>query len=267
MGEWRPGDRPEKKDKEKRYYFLKLTAGFFKDKNIRKLRKMAGGDTYALITLEIFLEALENDNRLYYDGIEDTFPKELALAIDESPENVKIAVDFLLTNGWLVEETEDTFYTPKGAEMSGSISARTMRRYRAQEKEETAILSAQCPQVSALLPDDVRGVTADVRHIRDRYRTRDRDRGRVQRGGKNIHPLTELFPEAFDPKKSKVIPTVSDVADFTRQTGIKYIDPGDFYSTFSEEDWKADGVDITDWKSLLIGLELEALSEANGVAE
>ena len=45
------------------------------------------------------------DNRLYYDGIEKSFAEELALAIDEAAEDVKIAVDFLLSNGWLVEES------------------------------------------------------------------------------------------------------------------------------------------------------------------
>ena len=119
--------KDDKEKKEKRYYFLKLSTSFFKDKAIKKLRKLPGGDTYALITQEIFLEALENDNRLYYDGIEDTFAKELALSIDESPEAVQVAVDFLLNCGWLVEEDPETYYAPKGAELSGSISARTLR--------------------------------------------------------------------------------------------------------------------------------------------
>lgn len=33
----------------KRYYWLKLPDGFFRQKAIKKLRKIAGGDTYTII--------------------------------------------------------------------------------------------------------------------------------------------------------------------------------------------------------------------------
>ena len=257
MGDWRPGDRPARQDREKRYYFLKLTAGFFKDKSIKKLRRMAGGDTYALITLEIFLEALENDNRLYYDGIEKSFAEELALAIDEAAEDVKIAVDFLLSNGWLVEESIDTYYTPKGAEMSGSISARTLRRYKAKEKEELDKMTTECPQLSARCP---------TYRYRDRARDRERTRGSAEGDFRNL-PLHELYPEAFDPRKDKAIPTLSEVVEYAQKNGIRLVNPGLFFSTFSEADWKSDDKDITDWKSLLIALELEELSAGSGVQE
>ena len=35
----------------KRYYWLKLPDGFFRQKAIKKLRKIAGGDTYTCFTL------------------------------------------------------------------------------------------------------------------------------------------------------------------------------------------------------------------------
>lgn len=36
----------------KRYYWLKLPDGFFRQKAIKKLRKIAGGDTYTIIYLK-----------------------------------------------------------------------------------------------------------------------------------------------------------------------------------------------------------------------
>ena len=157
------------KRKEKKYYYLKLTTSFFKDKAIKKLRKLPGGDTYALITLEIFLEALENDSRLYYDGIEDTFAKELALTINESPEAVQVAIDFLLSCGWLTEESQDVFYAPKGAEMSGSITKRALRYRKQQEKNKTEKLPQDFRNTSAQLPDN-------FRNIRDIDRDKDKER-------------------------------------------------------------------------------------------
>lgn len=44
----------------KRYYWLKLKNNWFNDKRIKKLRSVAGGDTYVIIYLKI-----ANDNILY----------------------------------------------------------------------------------------------------------------------------------------------------------------------------------------------------------
>ena len=38
----------------KRYYWLKLKDDFFTSKRIKKLRAMAGGDTYLIIYLKLF---------------------------------------------------------------------------------------------------------------------------------------------------------------------------------------------------------------------
>ena len=42
----------------KKYYWLKLNEGFFRDKKIKKLRKIAGGDTYTVIYLKMQLLSL-----------------------------------------------------------------------------------------------------------------------------------------------------------------------------------------------------------------
>lgn len=57
----------------KRYYWLKLPDGFFRQKAIKKLRKIAGGDTYTIIYLKMLLVAMKQDGRLYFEGVEATF--------------------------------------------------------------------------------------------------------------------------------------------------------------------------------------------------
>ena len=39
----------------KKYYWLKLKADWFSDKRIKKLRSIAGGDTYTIIYLKMML--------------------------------------------------------------------------------------------------------------------------------------------------------------------------------------------------------------------
>lgn len=68
---------------EKKYYWLKMTDQFFEDKAIKKLRKIAGGDTYTIIYLKMLLTAIKQGNKMYFEGIEDDFMEELALELDE----------------------------------------------------------------------------------------------------------------------------------------------------------------------------------------
>ena len=62
---------------------------------MKKLRKIAGGDTYTIIYLKLQLLSLQHEGYLFFDGIEDTFAEELALILDEEVENVKVAIAFL----------------------------------------------------------------------------------------------------------------------------------------------------------------------------
>lgn len=90
----------------KRYYWLKLQNDFFSSKRIKKLRKLAGGDTYTIIYLKMQLLALKKDGQLEYTGLEDTFAEEIALDIDESPEDVQVTINYLLSCG-LMETNDD----------------------------------------------------------------------------------------------------------------------------------------------------------------
>lgn len=79
----------------KRLYWLKLKEDFFKSKEMKKLRKVAGGDTYVIIYLKMQLLSLKNEGKLYFDGIDDDFASELALELDEEVENVRITLSYL----------------------------------------------------------------------------------------------------------------------------------------------------------------------------
>lgn len=92
---------------EKKYYWLKMTDQFFEDKAIKKLRKIAGGDTYTIIYLKMLLTAIKQGNKMYFEGIEDDFMEELALELDEDTDNVKVTVSYLKSKG-LIEVLLET---------------------------------------------------------------------------------------------------------------------------------------------------------------
>ena len=111
----------------KRYYWLKFKEDFFDSKRIKKLRKMAGGDTYVIIYLKMQLKALKTDGMLEFTGVEQDFADELALDIDESPDDVRVVLTFLLTYGMCECSDNIHYYLPYVIENTGSETAATQR--------------------------------------------------------------------------------------------------------------------------------------------
>ena len=86
----------------KKYYWLKLKEDFFRDKKIKKLRSIAGGDTYTIIYLKMQLLSLKNEGKLFFENVEDNFIEEIALEIDEKIEDVKVCVLYLIKTGFFL---------------------------------------------------------------------------------------------------------------------------------------------------------------------
>lgn len=121
----------------KRYYWLRLQHDFFDSKRIKKLRRMAGGDTYTIIYLKMQLLSLENDGYLRWTGLEDTFADELALDLDESPDDVQVTLQYMLRCG--LAETDDdnaSIFLPYVACNTGSECASTIRSRECRERQK-----------------------------------------------------------------------------------------------------------------------------------
>ena len=120
----------------KRYYWLKLKDDFFRQKEIKKLRRIAGGDTFTIIYLKIQLLSLKDNGKLFYEGIEDNFAEELALEIDEDVDNVQVTLNYLIRHGLLEEVKQDEYVLPQTMSAIGSesASAERVRKNRAKTK-------------------------------------------------------------------------------------------------------------------------------------
>ena len=119
----------------KRYYWLKLPKDFFEDKAIKRLRQIAGGDTYTIIYLKMLLKSMEDDGKLFYEGIEDTICDEIALDINESADDVQVTISYLEKKGLLIVTDSEVELTQL-TEMVGSESAVTerVRKHREAQK-------------------------------------------------------------------------------------------------------------------------------------
>ncbi len=131
---------------EKRNYWLKLKEFFFKEPRVKKLRKIAGGDTYTIIYLEILLLTIRTNGYLVFQGIEKTLAEELALILDEDVDNITVTLEFMKSNN-LIEKTENEneYFLPEMLTLIGSESesAKWVRDYR--ERKRQNLLSAANP--------------------------------------------------------------------------------------------------------------------------
>lgn len=123
---------------EKRYFWLKLYDDFFTSKRIKKLRTIAGGDTYTIIYLKMQLKALKTDGYLYFDGVMNDFAEELALDIDEEPEDVKVTINYLLSVGLLETNDGEQYKLPFLDKCIGSESASTQRSRDSRQRKKDA---------------------------------------------------------------------------------------------------------------------------------
>ena len=121
----------------KKYYWLKLKITFFTEKRIKKLRKIAGGNTYTIIYLKMQLLSLQDEGNLYFEGIEDTFEEEIALQIDEEVEDVRMTITYLLNTGLMNKKDNFIYELVETKNCIGSETAGAERVRRFREKENT----------------------------------------------------------------------------------------------------------------------------------
>lgn len=172
----------------KRYYWFRLHKDFFQKKEIKRLRRVAGGDTYAVIYLKMLLRSIADGGKLYFDGYEETFVSELALDIDEDEQNVQITVNYLLKNGLLLECEADEYYLPEASNNTGSetAAASRMRKLRNKSKElDCNNVTPQCNNVTPMLHEcsqplqtcygEIEKEKRDIDRVIDIDRHRDRD--------------------------------------------------------------------------------------------
>ena len=120
----------------KKYFWLKLKADFFTSRAMKKLRRIAGGDTYTIIYLKLQLLSLKDEGALFYEGVEPTFYEEMALALDEDAENVRATLIFLESMGLISQKDDHEYILTEVPYLIGSETdkAELMRKKRERDK-------------------------------------------------------------------------------------------------------------------------------------
>lgn len=157
----------------KRYFWLKLHKDFFQRKEIKRLRKIAGGDTYTIIYLKMLLRSIMSEGKLYFDGLEDDFAAEVALDLDESEENVQITITYLLNSGLLEMRSDDEYYLPDTKNSTGCETAVAARVRRHREKQKALQCNTDVTQMKHLCNGEIEKELDKEKDIEIEHRDRD----------------------------------------------------------------------------------------------
>lgn len=212
----------------KRYFWLKLHKDFFQRKEIKRLRKIAGGDTYTIIYLKMLLRSIMSDGKLYFDGLEDDFASELALDLDEKEENVQITIQYLLKSGLLEMCSDEEYYLPDTKDSTGCETAVASRVRKHRERKKALQCNTDVTQVKQLCNGEIEKELE-----------------------KEIEIDKEIDNKCASTKQKRkrfVKPTISDIEQYCSEKNIS-INAQQFIDYYESNGWKVGRNSMKDWQA------------------
>ena len=152
----------------KKYYFLKLKEGYFKEEIIVLLESMKDGILYSNMLLKLYCMSLKNNGKLQlYEEIPLTADM-IAKLTNAEVGTVERAIG-VFQQLHLIEELPDgCYYMSQIESMIGSTTTEAMRKRQArdrsrQEKVTGPVMSESVRKVSAICPPDIREQSTEIR--------------------------------------------------------------------------------------------------------
>ena len=163
------------------------------------------------------LKSIKTDGVLTFTGLEKSFAEELALDLDENPEDVGLLLNYLLSVGLIETSDSINFLLPYAVESTGSegASAERVRNFRGRQ-------ALQC--------------NADVTQVKRLC---------------NVEIEKEIEKEKdINNKRSRafVPPTLEEVSAYCKERG-KGVDPNKWYDFYQSKGWMIGKNKMKDWKA------------------
>lgn len=126
---------------EQIFYWMKLPKEFFQSLRIKRLRKMENGDTSVVIYMKMMLISLANEGLIRYEGLEESFESEIALALDEDEEIVGYTIPRLVEIGLIEWNADKECFMKDVPEMISSKKASSVKRQEQRVAKRNSMLS------------------------------------------------------------------------------------------------------------------------------
>ena len=225
----------------KKYYWLKLKADFFTSRAMKKLRRIAGGDTYTIIYLKLQLLSLKDEGLLFYEGVEPTFYEEMALALDEDAENVRATLIFLESMGLISQLTPDNDHDYILTEVpyligGESESAERVRRHRGKKALQC---NAEVTEGNKLVTES----NTEIEIEKEKELDKDKEKSKSEKA------------KRFTP------PTLDEVIAYCNERNNN-IDANHFIDYYTSNGWLVGKNKMKDWKAAIRTWERNGYSQS-----
>lgn len=211
----------------KRYFWLKLKEDFFSSKRIKKLRNMAGGDTYLIIYLKLQLKAMKQDGIIRFDHLEQNIADELALDLDENADDVAATLIYLTHCGLCESSDEEQFFFPYAVENVGSETSSAARVRAFRDKNKALHCNAPVTQVKQIGNGE-----KEIEKEKEIEIELEVDKG----GGNNVTPEFQIDPEEetrIREEKNEIL-NAAEYAGFAKSSAT-YDALINLYATYGKE--------------------------------
>ncbi len=244
------------KTSPKKYFWLKLKEDFFTSKEIKKLRKVSGGDTFVIIYLKMQLLSIKQEGYLKFDGIEDSFAEEIALTLDENEENVKMTLAFLFNYNLIEKISEEDYYMTRVSETIGkeSDSAERVRKHREKAKliENNVNKTLHCNIDVTQSNTDVTKCNTEIEIEIEKEIDID------------IEKELELKKSNERKTKTKVfaIPTVDEIKEYCKERKNN-VDAEKFFDYYESKGWLVGKTKMKNWQAAIRNWEKNSFDNGN----
>ena len=119
----------------KRYYWFKMRSDFFDSIEIKRLKKIPGGDTYIVLYINLLSHSVKTNGCLHFNHFEKTIEEELALILDCDTESINFILKFLYKYNLLTIDGDD-YYLLEAVSHIGTESDAAERMRRSRQRKE-----------------------------------------------------------------------------------------------------------------------------------
>lgn len=149
-----------------RYYWMKLNDTFFDKPEIKKLRKLPGGDKLLVIYLRLMLLVINNGGIYEFKGIENDIFDELSLILNEDRNDIEIVFNYLCARG-LVEtnygKNENLYLFSDVVNRIGSETQDAIRKREGKLKEiKKRKISGKIPEKIRTIPNSSGNIPLEI---------------------------------------------------------------------------------------------------------
>lgn len=245
----------------KKLFWIKLNKDFFQDVKIKKIRSVAGGDTYTCIYLELLLLSLDDEGVIFFEGIEPSIEEELALKTGENVINIKAAFAIFESLGLLQRGEDDDVRLPKAAELSGGEceSLDRVRKFRAKQKAlknddlslneaGKALHVTQCNVTGNEAVTDAQQKS----NARDRVRDREREEKELEREFTHAREACARNESARSEDKQRrfIKPSLDELEAYKQEASLN-VQCQSFYDYYESKGWLVGRAPMKDWKAAM----------------